>query len=188
MHLDHVWDPAKEYIEHKLGVDPQREPYAFERYDPVALGQIVDTQFKLASHMKRQSKHIYGVLVIVDDMADNPLFCRQEKLLHQLFVRGRHSMISTIVSSQKVVAVAPIIRVNVSALFVFRLRSYQDLDTLLDEFSALVDSKKVLHAIYRAATSERFGFLYVDLMAHDAEHMFFYKFQARLLPEKAEDE
>ena len=34
VHLDHVWDPAKEYIEQKLHVDPSKEPYAFDRYDP----------------------------------------------------------------------------------------------------------------------------------------------------------
>ena len=108
---------------------------------PEALGQIVDTQFKLADLMKRKGRHVYGILILLDDHADAPEFYRNEKLVHQLFVRGRHSFISTVVSSQKLTAVAPIIRVNCSALFVFRLRSFQDLDTLIDEFSALVESK-----------------------------------------------
>ena len=68
----------------------------------------------------------------------------------------------------------------------FRLRSFQDLDTLIDEFSALVDSKRTLLEIYRKATSERFGFLYIDLLAHSVDRMFYSKFSARLIPEKAE--
>ena len=90
MNLDHVWDPAKEYIEQKLGVNPEKEPYAFDHYNPAALAEIVDTQFKLADHMKRKGKHIYGILIIIDDFADNPTFSRNERLVHQLFVRGRH--------------------------------------------------------------------------------------------------
>ena len=181
-----MWQPAKQYIEEQLHVDPKKEPYAFDRYDPGALAGIVETQFKLADLQKRQGKHVYGVLIVLDDFADDPAFYRNEKLVHSLFVRGRHAFISTCVSTQKLTAVAPVIRVNCSALFVFRLRSFQDLDTLIDEFSALVESKKVLLELYRRATSERFGFLYIDLTAHDVNEMFFSKFSTHLIPKPIE--
>ena len=155
VNLDHVWGPAKDYIEQHLGVDPKREPFAFDEYDPGALAAIIARQTKLADHMKRQGKHVYGVLLIIDDHADKPEFSRNEKLVHQLFVRGRHSFISTCVSSQKVTAVAPIVRVNATALCVFRLRSFQDLETFLDETSALVKNKKALLAVYRRAHGDQ---------------------------------
>ena len=81
---------------------------------------------------------------MIDDFADSPEFSRQSKLLHALFTRGRHSQISTIVATQKITALHPIIRVNASELYVFRLRNYQDLQTFIDEVSALIDKKSWL--------------------------------------------
>ncbi len=60
---------------------------------------------------------IFQILIIVDDFADDPSFSRHSKLLHALFTRGRHSMISTIVSTQKYRAISNIIRVNATNMF-----------------------------------------------------------------------
>ena len=63
--------------------------------------------------MKKQNhKKLHQILVIIDDFADDPSFTRSSKLLHALYVRGRHNMISTITSTQKFNAIHPIIRVN----------------------------------------------------------------------------
>ena len=51
---------------------------------------------------------IYQVLIIVDDFADDPTFTRQSKLLHALYIRGRHTYISTITATQVVNALRPI--------------------------------------------------------------------------------
>ena len=82
--------------------------------------------------------------------------------MHSLFTRGRHSGISTIVSTQKFASIHPIIRVNATELFVFRLRNYQDLQLFLEEISALID-KKTLMELYQLATAEAYSFLYVKL-------------------------
>ena len=37
---------------------------------------------------------------IIDDFADDPSFTRQSIMLHSLYVRGRHNMISTITATQ----------------------------------------------------------------------------------------
>ena len=172
---------VESYVEKELGVDLRREPCFFDRYDSGALDRIVTQQYKIAELCKKRGKEVFNVLVIVDDFADVPTFLRNERLLHQLFVRGRHAFISTVVSSQKVVSIAPIIRVNATCLFVFRLRSMQDLQTFVDECSALV-GKDALLQIYRKATDEPYGFLYVDLSARTTDEMFYFKFQARLVP------
>ena len=57
----------------------------------------------------------------------------------------------------------------------------QDLDTWLNENSAVYD-KPTLLKIYKAATTPQFGFLYINLMAHDARDMFFFKFESRIVP------
>ena len=94
---------------------------------------------------------------MIDDFADSPEFSRNSKLLHGLYTRGRHSQISTVVATHKFNALAPIIRVNASELFVFRLRNNQDLQTFLDEVSALVE-KPALLEMYRIATREAYSF------------------------------
>ena len=92
-------------------------------------------------------------------------------MLHSLFTRGRHSQISSLVSTQKFASLSPLIRVNACSLYVFRLRNYQDLSTFLDEVSAIVD-KKTLLQMYKRATDEDFGFLFVKLNSRSKKNMF----------------
>jgi hypothetical protein len=77
----------------------------------------------------------------VDDFADDPSFSRHSKMLHALYTRWRHNSISTITATQKFSAIAPIVRVNATELFVYRLRNYKDLITFIDEASAMLDKK-----------------------------------------------
>ena len=75
---------------------------------------------------------------IIDDFADDPSFSRQSKTVHSLYVRGRHSMISTLTATQKCNAIHPIIRVNATEQYVYTLRHTKDLDTFIDEVSASI--------------------------------------------------
>ena len=133
--------------------------------------------------MKDQNyKSVYQILIVLDDVADNPSLTRHDKLLHALYLRGRHSFISTIVSTQVFTALSPIIRKNITQLYAYRLRNYRDLETLLEELSALVD-KKTLLEIYHEATKEKHSFLYIDLMETDINKMFSIRFDKRILIE-----
>ena len=85
---------------------------------------------------------MFSILVVVDDFADQPSFSRNSPLLNQLFVRGRHNVISTIVGTQKFNALSPLIRVNATELYVYRLRNYKDLETFVEEVSAIVSGDK----------------------------------------------
>ena len=128
---------------------------------------------------KNKYKNLYQILIIVDDMADQPDFTRKSKLLHQLYIRARHDCISTITSTQKYNCVAPIIRINATQLYVFRLRNYKDLECIIDELSALAP-KNTLLEIYNTAIKEPFNFLFINLVAHDKNHMFYINFQKRI--------
>jgi uncharacterized protein (DUF2126 family) len=87
---------------------------------------------------------LFSILIVVDDFADDPSFSRHSKLLHSLFTRGRHSSISTIVSTQTITSVGQIVRVNATFLCVYRLRNQKDLDACLDEVSGTVGRKELL--------------------------------------------
>ena len=91
-------------------------------------------------------------------------------------------MISTITSTQKFNAIHPIIRVNATELYVYRLRSTKDLDTFIEEVSAVLD-KKTLLQIYNMATSEPHSFLYVKLTATNKNNMFYMNLNKKILIE-----
>jgi ABC-type cobalamin/Fe3+-siderophores transport system ATPase subunit len=157
--VDATWSPVKKYIEEEMKVQhTQEEPIYFDHYDPESLHKIIDVQHKVIDYMKNKNiKKLYSILVVVDDFADDPSFSRHSKILHALYTRGRHNSISTITATQKFAAIAPIIRVNATELYIYRLRNYKDLETFIDEVSAVAD-KKTLMQIYSLATSEPYSF------------------------------
>ena len=122
--------------------------------------------------MKKQDHNkLYSILIIVDDFADSPEFSRHSKILHSLYTRGRHNSISTITATQKFTSIHPIIRVNATELYVYRLRNYSDLQAFLDEVSAIAD-KKALLQIYNMAVDEPYSFLFVNLRAKSENDIF----------------
>ena len=160
------------------------EPIYFDHYDPAALQKIIHTQHKITEYMKKQGhKKLYQILIIIDDMADCPEFCRRSTLLHQLFIRGRHNNISSIVSTQKWNCISPICRVNATELYIYRLRNYKDIECYLDELSAIYD-KKVLLEIYNLATSQPYSFLYVKLTAPKKEDIFYQNLNKKIIVEE----
>ena len=125
--------------------ETDEEKLYFDNYNPADLEHIIETQHKVILLQKKQKhSHLFSVLVIVDDFADDPSFSRHSKILHSLFTRGRHNNISTIVSTQKFTAVAPIIMVNAAFLVVYRLRTAKDLETFLEELSAMLPERNLL--------------------------------------------
>ena len=171
--VDSTWIPVKEYIEKEMKVQNTKEdPIYFDHYDPESLHKIIDTQHKVIEYMKKQKqKTLYSILVLVDDFADDPSFSRHSKILHALYTRGRHNSISTITATQKFTAISPIIRVNATELFIYRLRNNRDLETFIEEVSAITD-KKTLLEIYNLATHDPYSFLFVNLRAKKKNDMF----------------
>ena len=121
IHVDHTWLPVKEYIKKELKVeDTEEEPIYFSEYDPSQLEKIITTQHKIIKYMKdRGDKKLFQILIVIDDFADDEKFSKHSKLLNQLYIRGRHNMISTITSTQKFRAIGNIIRINITELYIF---------------------------------------------------------------------
>ena len=145
-----TWEPVKKYISKDLKINTEKEKVYFDEYHSEELEKVIDTQFKLIDHMKKQEyKKLYNILIVVDDFADSPSFTRHSKLLHSLYTRGRHLTISTITSTQVFNALSPIIRKNITQLYVYKLRNYKDItpsNEKLDILSILsITLSKVLH-------------------------------------------
>jgi hypothetical protein len=69
--------------------------------------------------------------------------------------------------------------VNATELYVYRLRNYKDLETFVEEVSAITDKATILQ-IYQMATAEPYSFLYVNLRAKSKNHIFHIRFEKRI--------
>ena len=67
-------------------------------------------------------------------------------------------MIITRTATQKFNAIHPIIRVNATELYVYRLRNMKDLDTFIGEVWAVLDKKTLLEYIKHSDTGACFHF------------------------------
>ena len=128
------------------------------------------------------TKKLFNILVILDDISNNPAIIRKNKLLNSLFSRGRYNGISTFVSLQKSSTVPPVNRVNISYLFYYKVRNFKEIEILQDEFSAIVrsdnlhESKKLIYKIYETATDEPHSFLYINLLEKNPDKIFMKSF------------
>ena len=177
--VDYTWHPVKQYIANEMKVqETDDDKFHYDNYDEAALENIIFVQHKIIDYEKHKHKNLYQILIIIDDFADSPEFTRKSKLLHQLYIRGRHNCISTITSTQKYYAIAPIVRINQTNLIIFRLRNYKDLESIIEELSALAP-KNTLLQIYNEAVKDPYSFLFVNLSSHDKNHMFYIRFEKR---------
>ena len=121
-----------------MKVDAEKEQLYYEEHDPVALKKVIDTQHKVIDFQKKnKQKELFSILIVVDDFADDPKFVRYSNILHGLFTRGRHSAISCMLPTQKYIVLAPIIGLNASALFIFRLNNMNEVNSFIERIVPL---------------------------------------------------
>ena len=184
IHIDDGWKPVKEFIENEMGVNTDREQVYFDKWDEGALRTIIE----LTRTSKQLGlKKLYQVLVVIDDYADQPELHRRtgDGALDTLFIRGRHTQISTWVSSQKLRLISAAVRVNMQFICIWRLRNQLELEAVLEELSAL------LLAMYQEATREPYSFWFIYYLK-DKANMFYKRWEERFVvdgdAEPAEDQ
>ena len=176
-HIDEAYKEIIKYIEKELKVDNKKEQYLYDEYNPDALAYIIDTQHKVLEYQKRNKmKKLYSCLLIID-CAEDRVFMRYSKILHGLYTKSRHFGLSVITSSQKLNALAPIVRLNTSSLYIFKLKNQAELDTFIQEQSALVDKKTMLQIYRLAVDAQPYSFLFVKLRESDINKMFMIRFE-----------
>ena len=84
-------------------------------------------------------------------------------------------MISIILSTQKMRAIDHACRLQFTALAQFAVRSLKDWTVIVEEYSARIDPK-ILQEMYDLATSDPYGFLFIDLK----NNRFFRSFKSEL--------
>ena len=183
--VDDSLDPLRDYV--KKLQDQEEDPTFHDEFNAAFIKKLLERQKKITEYLKRKgAKKRFNICIVIDDHADNPqAMHRAGGILETLYVRARHFGVSTIVSSQKLKLMSPTVRVNLTALFIFRLRNHSDLlDGVIREYSALIDAKTLM-TMYRAAVEPPFGFLFVNLLATDINDMFYSSFVSRFVPKSS---
>ena len=160
--VDSNWTPVKKYIQDNLKVDLEKEKCFFDEYIPEELEKVIKQQHKVIEYQKKNDhKKLFSILIIVDDFADSKAFSRNSPLLNQLYVRGRHNAINIITATQKFNALSPIIRVNSRQLFFFRLRNYKEIETMVEELSAVLIKKSTVADAKNLSEAKKFYWKYI---------------------------
>lgn len=95
----------------------------------------------MIEYQKQQRlKRAHGILIV-----------KQSRLLHHSNIRGRHLAAPTITSTQVSKAIIPIIRNNVTDLYILKLRNQAALDGVVEEVSVVCD-KRTIAQLYKKAT------------------------------------
>ena len=181
INVDSTWKPVKYYIRCNIKPSDRDNNCYFDSYDPAELQQVITTQQKVVDYQKEQ-KHTdsYQILAVIDDFADDTNFTRKSQLLHQLYIRGRHYMISKITSTRVWKQISPIVINNMTHLFIYRLRIYGDLEPIVEGVMVIYDNNTLLQ-IYHETISE-YSFLNSNLTQRDKRKMFMERCDIYLIP------
>ena len=132
VNIDLTWQQVENYMEKDIKPNKQENMYV-DSHEQYELEAIMDKQHKVIDYLNSQSStSMFQRLICIVDFADDPSFTRNSKLLHQLYIRGRHQYISTITSTQVYKVISPVIRKNMTHLFVYRLRNASDLEAWIE--------------------------------------------------------
>ena len=88
------------------------------------------------------------------------------------FLRLRHQYISCAILSQRWRLLDPTVRVNITAILVWRLRDVDELDQVIRSLGAKYGYKQT-YAIYKKCTEEPYSFMYYDAL----KNLFYCRFE-----------
>jgi hypothetical protein len=184
-----VDDSYQELRKHLDKMSPREKLY-FDDMDMGALGKIIADQTAIVEMCKKNKQKPPQILIVVDDMADRSDVLNRRSgarnggsHILSLSVRGRHSCISFIISTQALNLCCLPIRKNVRNIVQYRARSQREVDGLVEELAAVYD-KDTVRAIYEYAVNDQpYSFLNVKLDAADKKDMFWLRWESRIIPE-----
>ena len=178
---DHAWEPVRDYIKHVLKV-PDTEQCFFDTWDETVMQQLIDEHGTIVQRQKRRGdKTLASAAFVVDDYADDPRITHSaSNPIASLAIKGRHKNCSLFLLSQKLHAIAPVVRVNATGLLLWRCTSLKEYVSAAEEFSGAVD-KDVFKAIYDMAVKDEYSFLFLKPTARSVKDMFWLRFEKRFV-------
>ena len=172
--LDKGWDPLRKYVEEIQHVNQDDEPTFFAEFDAKALQEQMDLQIRVAAYAKK-AKHeeIPQVLWNFDDLVDDErVMHSNHNLIATLAIRSRHFGGNLWVATQKFRALANIIRVNLTGVFVWpALPNRLERKAIVEEISGRYSADEIKQMLQHVS-QHPFGFLCADMKTTDPDRMF----------------
>ena len=172
--IDKNWDPLRKYVEKELGVNQQEEQTFFDEFDAQALQEQMNLQMQVAEEAKKQGmKFIPQVLWIIDDLADDPsVMHSNSNLIATLAIRSRHFGGNLWIGTQRFRAMATVLRINLTALFIWpALSNRMERKAIIEEISGHYSPDQI-EELLQHVSKRPHGFLFVNLKASDPGEMF----------------
>jgi hypothetical protein len=184
--VDDSYAELRKYLDK---MSPKEKLY-YEDLDQNVLGKIIADQTAICEMCKKRKVKCPEILIAIDDMADRSDVLNRRSgarnggsHILSLAVRGRHSHISWICSTQCLNLVCLPIRKNVRNLVIYRARSAKEIDSLCEELAAVYNKETLLALYEKAVNDQPYSFLNIKLDAADRKDMFWLRWEARLIPE-----
>jgi hypothetical protein len=179
--IDKGWDALRNYVEQEHGVDQSKEKTFFDEFDAKALQEQVNTQMKVAELAKtRGMKEIPQVLWIFDDFADDErIMHNNHNTIASLAIRSRHYGGNLFVASQKYRALANVVRVNLTALFIWPAPNVKERKAVIEELAGHHSEKDIEEMLQHIARKPH-AFLFANLKAKDPDDMFMDSLTSRI--------
>ena len=172
--IDKNWDPLKRYVEEVQGVDQRTEKTFFDEFDADALQEQMDTQMQVAEYAKKAKlKDIPQVLWVLDDLIDDAsVMHSNSNLIATLAIRSRHFGGNLWVATQKFRALANVIRINLTGVFIWpALSNRVERKAIIEEISGRHSPEQIEELLQHVSTRP-YGFLFVNLKSKNPDQMF----------------
>ena len=146
----------------------------FDEFDLEALQQQMDLQMQVAEYAKKSGmKQIPQVLWIFDDLVDDErVMHNNHNMIATLAIRSRHFGGNLWVATQKFRALANVIRINLTGLFIWpALSNRLERKAIIEEISGHYSPDQIEEMLQHVSKRPH-GFLFVNLKAKDPADMF----------------
>ncbi len=164
----------RKYVEEVQHVNQDDEPTCFDEFDSGALREQIDLQMRVAAYAKKaKHKEIPQVLWIFDDLVDDKrVMHSNHNLIATLAIRSRHFGGNLWVATQIFRALANIVRVNLTGVFVWpALSNRLERKAIIEEISGRFSPEEI-EQMLQHVSQRQFGFLFVYLKTTDPDRMF----------------
>jgi len=173
------WEPILDMMRRELGQDGEKF-WVFENFEHGQMDSIVkewtEQTKKTLAKRSDKSQEVKTLLMVFDDVADNPEVVRKALIPH--FVKLRNMRIHTCLLSQQWHLQHPVLRVNCTFMLIFRLRDEKELDNVVTSLSGHYGKQKTMAMYKEAVNDAAYSFMYVDLLSNPPK--FFVRFEKEM--------
>jgi hypoxanthine phosphoribosyltransferase len=144
--------------------------YKLNAYSPELVNNIMQTQKNIIT--KHGRKNTPSVLLVLDDILDQPGCLTLHSMVERIFTRGRHVHVSVILVSQQLRRISKCMRTNADMAILFCPNNYRESEEFIEEYIPKQYRKKMALYLKDMWDENSHAFLTIDFQAKDINRRF----------------